>query len=63
MNDLALIKKAKKGDKVAGHQLYKLHEAHWFRICLRYGQNRSEARDIFQEGVVDIFKNIKLCYV
>lgn len=59
MNDQLLIKKAIKGDKSAGHQLYQLHEVHWFRICLRYGKNRSEARDIFQEGVIDIFKNIK----
>lgn len=60
MNDeLSLIKKAKRGNKSAGHQLYQLHEAHWFRICLRYGKNRSEARDIFQEGVIAIFKNLK----
>ena len=26
---------------------------------MRYGKNRSEARDIFQEGVIDIFKNLK----
>jgi RNA polymerase sigma-70 factor (ECF subfamily) len=59
MNDQLLIKKARKGDKKAGHQLYQLHEVHWFRICLRYGKNRSEARDIFQEGVIAIFKNLK----
>lgn len=59
MNDQLLIKTAKRGDKSAGHQLYQLHEVHWFRICLRYGKNRSEARDIFQEGVVNIFKNLK----
>ncbi len=59
MNDQLLIKKAKKGDKSAAHQLYLLHEWHWFRICLRYGKNRSEARDIFQEGAANIFKNLK----
>lgn len=59
MSDQLLIKKAKRGDKAAGHQLYQLHEVHWFRICLRYGKNRSEARDIFQEGVIAIFKNLK----
>ena len=59
MHDQTLIKKAIKGDKKAGQELYQLHEVHWFRICLRYGKNRSEARDIFQEGVIDIFKNLK----
>lgn len=59
MNDHRLIKKAIKGDKKAGQQLYQLHEVHLFRICLRYGKNRAEARDIFQEGVIDVFKNIK----
>lgn len=59
MNDEKLIRKAQKGDKTAGQRLYQLHEVFWFRICLRYGKNRSEARDIFQEGVILIFKNIK----
>jgi RNA polymerase sigma factor (sigma-70 family) len=58
MSDQLLIKKAKNGDKAASFQLYELHEIHWFRICLRYGKNRSEARDIFQEGAAAIFKNL-----
>ncbi|MEO1257461.1 MAG: sigma factor [Bacteroidota bacterium] len=57
-NDPMLIKKILAGDRAAMQQLYQLHERHWFRMCLRYGRNRSEAQDILQEGLVAIFRDL-----
>lgn len=36
--------------------MYEQHESYWFRICLRYGRNRTDAQDIFQEGVGKVFQ-------
>jgi len=58
-NDQSLITKIKKGDKVAINQLYQRHKSYWFRICLRYGRNREEAQDLFQDGVAKVFQEIK----
>ena len=58
-DDLLLIQKSLNGDKAAMHALYKQHERHWFRLCLRYGKNRSEAQDILQEGLILIFRDLK----
>ena len=58
-NDQSLITKIKKGDKVAINQLYQRHKSYWFRICLRYGRNRDEAQDLFQDGVAKVFQGIK----
>ena len=57
MNEL--IQQVQQGNKAAGERLYQLNERFWFRICLRYGKNRTEAREIFQEGVIAIFSNLK----
>ena len=57
--DQPLITKIKKGDKAAINQLYQRHKSYWFRICLRYGRNRDEAQDLFQEGDVKVFHEIK----
>lgn len=58
-NNSSLIKKCLKGDRTAMQKLYEQHEQYWFRLCLRYGRNRSEAQDILQEGLVSIFKNLR----
>ena len=51
-----LIKKILNGNEQAAKLLYERYEQYWFRICLRYGQNRVEAQDMFQEGVIQLFK-------
>jgi len=58
-DDQLLIKKILAGDKTANQKLYERHERHWFRLCLRYGKNRSEAQDILQEGLIQVFKDLK----
>ncbi len=54
--DQLLIKEILGGKREAAASLYARHERYWFRLCLRYGRNRSEAQDIFQEGVVKVFE-------
>ncbi|MEN0046109.1 MAG: RNA polymerase sigma factor [Bacteroidota bacterium] len=55
---MTLIDKILEGDETAMNELYQRHERHWFRICLRYARNRTEAQDIMQEGLVMIFRDI-----
>jgi len=57
--EIQLIKKAFKGQHRATQALYQYYKSYWFRICLRYGRNKSEAQDIFQEGVEKIFQHLK----
>ena len=59
LEDHLIIKKILSGDKVASQELYERHERQWFRLCLRYGKNRSEAQDILQEGLIQVFKDLK----
>lgn len=56
--DQQLIEKILTGNQAITKVLYDRYEAHWFRLCLRYGRNRAEAQDIFQEGVVNVFNNL-----
>ncbi len=58
-SDNHLIHKIIKGDKSATRILYDRYESHWFRVCLRYGRNRNEAEDIFQEGAVRVLQSLK----
>jgi len=55
---LTLIDRIFNGEEAAMDELYQYHERYWFRICLRYGQNRSGAQDIMQEGLVMIFRDL-----
>ncbi len=58
-DNLLLIKKILEGNKAAMEALYGQHKQHWFRLCLRYGKNRSQAQDIFQEGLIAVFRDLK----
>lgn len=53
--DKQLIEQIDAGKKNALQLLYERHESYWFRMCLRYGRNRQEAQDMFQEGVAKVF--------
>ena len=52
------ISLAKKGNTLAQRHLYEQYKVRLFRVCLRYGRDRSDAKDILQEGFIQIFKNI-----
>lgn len=59
IDDHNLIVQVQAGERIAIKKLYDLNETYWFRLCLRYAKNRSEAQDIFQEGVTKVFHNIQ----
>ena len=52
------ISLAKKGNPLAQRQLYEQYKVRLFRVCLRYGRDRSDAKDMLQEGFIQVFKNI-----
>jgi len=57
-SDTQLTKKAQLGQKKAIRVLYDRYETRWFLLCLRYAGSRTEAQDIFQEGVTKVFHKI-----
>lgn len=57
--DLNIIIQAIKGNRKSIESLYTTYERYWFRICLRYARNKSEAEDLFQVGVSQVFKKLK----
>ncbi len=54
-----IIKKCIAGDKSAQRTLYDSYKKSWFMIGLRYGKNKMEAEDIFQDGVIEIFNSLR----
>jgi len=54
-----LIKKCLRNNAKAQRALYDLHKVKWFMICLRYAPNKSEAEDMLQEGLINVFKELK----
>lgn len=57
-SDNDLIKNILHGKKSAERTLYERHRQRWFRLALRYAKNRVEAKDVFQEGLISIFKDL-----
>ena len=49
MNEVKLVKKAKKGDKEAFEQLLVLHKDQLYRTAFLYVRNREDALDVVQE--------------
>jgi RNA polymerase sigma-70 factor (ECF subfamily) len=58
-DEQTLIKKSLRGNAKAQKALYELHKVKWFMICLRYANDRMEAEDMLQEGLVNIFTQLK----
>ena len=57
--EITLIKKCIKGDAKSQKTLYTKYKVKWFMVCLRYARDRSEAEDMLQEGLINIFKDLK----
>lgn len=57
-NEQKILSDLKKGKSYAAAKLYDAYERYWFRICLRYARNRSEAQDLMQVGVSKVFHAI-----
>jgi len=58
MNLKKAIAAAKNGSPNGQKYLYEKYKIYLFGICLRYSRDRSEAEDIFQEGFINIFKDL-----
>ena len=56
--DLQLVKRCKKGDRQAQNELYLRYKSMLFGVCLRYASHREEAKDMLQEGFIQIFKDL-----
>ena len=58
-NESKIISKCLRNNAQAQKALYDMYKVKWFMICLRYGNNKSEAEDMLQEGLISVFNNIK----
>ncbi len=56
--DVGLIARAVRGDQAACSLLYRRHYAMLMPICMRYAKDGDEAKDILQEGFVQVFSNL-----
>ncbi|GAB3512188.1 hypothetical protein GCM10027341_52570 [Spirosoma knui] len=54
----ALVAGCQQGEPRAQHLFYERYKGRLLSMCLRYGQTRAEAEDIFQEAFVKIFVHI-----
>jgi RNA polymerase sigma factor (sigma-70 family) len=54
----SILEACKKGDRLAQKQLYDCYKGKLFATCLRYARSREDAEDIFQDGFVQIYKDL-----
>lgn len=54
-----IIKKSIEGNKNAQNTLYEQYRTRWYMTSLRYGKNKMEAEDIFQESLINIFNRLQ----
>lgn len=58
-SDEDIVKGCLKNEKFFQEILYKENAAKMFGICLRYAPNRDTANDMFQEGFIKVFQNLR----
>ncbi len=46
------------GNAEAQRELYEQHRVYWYMLCMRYGKSKSQADDIFQEGLIKVYKDL-----
>ncbi len=54
-----IIKDSIRGKETAQRALYEEYRVKWYMQSLRYGKNKYEADDILQEGLIQVFKDLK----
>lgn len=47
-----------RGERVYQKQLYELYYGKMMAVCMRYTNNREEARDILHEGFIKVYRNL-----
>ena len=53
-----LIEGCCKGDRLAQRNLYEIYSRKMFGVCIRYCNNREEAEEVLQEGLLKVFTKI-----
>ena len=56
--DQKLIEECLKGQSLAQEKLFKKFYGIMLGICLRYTNNRNEAKEVLQEGFIKVFNNL-----
>lgn len=59
MLDKDIIKRCIEGDRKAQEKLYNFYASKMKAICLRYVKSSAEAEDVFQDGFIKVFTNLK----
>ncbi len=54
----AIVEGCKKNDRQYQHLLYKLSYSKMLNVCMRYGKDIEEAKDMLQEGYLRVYGNI-----
>lgn len=54
-----IVKGCRDGNPEYQKMLYERFSSYMFSICMRYAHNDADAEDIFQEGFVKVFSNIR----
>ena len=54
-----LIEQCLIGDNSAQNELFKAVYGKMSAVCMRYANNSEEAKDMFQTGMIKVFKNLK----
>jgi len=55
----SIISESIQGKAKAQRQLYLSYRVKWYMVALRYGNNKTEADDILQEGLIQIFNSLR----
>jgi RNA polymerase sigma-70 factor (ECF subfamily) len=58
VDDLQLAQACKEGNSKAQSLLYERYSKQMMALCLRYGHDYEEARDMFQDGFIKVFNKI-----
>ena len=53
-----LIKESVNGHEKSQRELYLLYRVKWYMVSKRYAKNNVQADDIFQEGLIQIYKDL-----
>lgn len=53
-----LIKESIEGDEMSQRALYLMYRVKWYMVSKRYAKNNAQADDIFQEGLIQIYKDL-----
>jgi RNA polymerase sigma factor (sigma-70 family) len=59
MLDAEIIEKCIEGNRIAQEKLYNFYASRMRGTCLRYSSSVFEAEDIFQDGFIKVFNNLK----